>query len=304
MVGTTLVDIREHVDALAVEDGDYHVVCARTGTRPVPAEGKRFPDRSSARAAARATEQYRAALRRYDPRVPYHDVIACEVAGDGRGGPSHRACTADPAWTLSPPVVGGRPDGDRSHPRVSFCHDVAAAVFEALSAGDHDAVERGVMDAYFEHAEQLPDPDDLCLCLLESMAVELDRELPPRTQAVVLADAAARLGPIEDGEDPVRGTLERFEHLGLVDRFSRSAWSADGDDRRVIEIGLGAYALSPHDGQLPVLPVVLSLFRRSFEGPLTEVTATATADGWRLHLAVGGRERPTGLACTPIEGVG
>jgi len=46
-----------------------HLRCGRAGDRPLPAAGNRFPDRATARAAARATEQYRSALRRYDPQV-------------------------------------------------------------------------------------------------------------------------------------------------------------------------------------------------------------------------------------------
>jgi hypothetical protein len=52
MVGLTLVDIREHIEALATEGGQYYVVCGRTGDRPV--------------------------LRRYDPQVPSYDLIVCE----------------------------------------------------------------------------------------------------------------------------------------------------------------------------------------------------------------------------------
>ena len=78
MVGPTLIDIREHIEGLATEDGQYYLRCGRTGDRPVPAAGSRFPDRATARAAAGAIEQYRSALRRYDPQVPYHDLIVCE----------------------------------------------------------------------------------------------------------------------------------------------------------------------------------------------------------------------------------
>ncbi|MFC7194060.1 hypothetical protein ACFQL4_04340 [Halosimplex aquaticum] len=39
MIGTTLTDIRERIEALATEDGSYYVVCGRTGERPVPAAG-------------------------------------------------------------------------------------------------------------------------------------------------------------------------------------------------------------------------------------------------------------------------
>ena len=89
MVGPTLVDIREHVETLASDDGDYYIVCGRTGDRPVPAAGLRFDERGTARSAARATEQYRAALRRYDPKVPRYDVIVCQryERAEGRSDP-------------------------------------------------------------------------------------------------------------------------------------------------------------------------------------------------------------------------
>lgn len=78
MIGTTLGDVRDHIDALSSADGDYYLVCGRSGDRPVPAAGLRFGSRPAALAAARATEQYRRALRRYDSRLPVYDVIACQ----------------------------------------------------------------------------------------------------------------------------------------------------------------------------------------------------------------------------------
>lgn len=37
MPGPTLVELREFVEALAVEGGEYFVACGRTGDRPIPA---------------------------------------------------------------------------------------------------------------------------------------------------------------------------------------------------------------------------------------------------------------------------
>ncbi|WP_434522703.1 DUF7551 domain-containing protein [Halorubrum sp. AS12] len=88
MIGTTLLDIADHIESLAVADGEFSLVCARYGDRPVPAAGLRFDSRETARAAARATEQYRDALRRYDPQLPFYDVVVrqefveSEPAGD------------------------------------------------------------------------------------------------------------------------------------------------------------------------------------------------------------------------------
>lgn len=299
-MGTTLAKIRERIEALADDGGTFHLVCARTGERPVPADGTRFPDRVTARAAARATEQYRAALRRYDPRVPYYDVIACEEPGEAPVLPGGSSRVVESTESRSEPALAGRPPDSGSRHRIAFCHDVAAAVFEALSAGGHDAVESAVMDAYFDLAERLSDPDDLCLCLLESMAGELDHRLDARAQAVVLTDAAARLGAIEDDGDPVAATLERFQRLGLLAEFSQSSWSARSDGTRTAVVEIGAYALSPSDGRLPVLPLVLDLYRRSLEGHLTDVSATETADGWEITIELGTVERPGGIACASI----
>ena len=82
MTRPTLVDIRDRIRALASEDGEFSLVCARYGDRPVPADGLRFDSRATARAAARETERYRAALRRYDPQLPYYDVIVRQEATD------------------------------------------------------------------------------------------------------------------------------------------------------------------------------------------------------------------------------
>jgi hypothetical protein len=78
MVATPLTDIRAHIESLASESGEYYLVCARTGEQPVPAAGCRFDSRTEARAGARATEQYRAVLRKYDGRVAHSDIIVCQ----------------------------------------------------------------------------------------------------------------------------------------------------------------------------------------------------------------------------------
>ena len=80
MPDSTLADIRDRIEGLASADGRYYVTCARTGERPVPAAGHRFPSRATARAAARLAERYRATLRRYDPRTPSYDLIVCQTS--------------------------------------------------------------------------------------------------------------------------------------------------------------------------------------------------------------------------------
>ncbi|ELZ59351.1 MULTISPECIES: DUF7551 domain-containing protein [Halorubrum] len=230
MIGTTLLDIADHIESLAAADGEFSLVCARYGDRPVPAAGLRFDSRETARAAARATEQYRDALRRYDPRLPFYDVVVRqEFAGpeppstderaddarrfapplgdratdelsdrvvDGAAGGSRRG-DRDGRGSPLPRSAGDSPERGRHRDRVEFCHAAAAATFEALSAGGHDRAESAVMDAYFALAERRSDPDDLCLCLLEAMATALERHLDPETQAAVLSAAADRLSDPE-----------------------------------------------------------------------------------------------------------
>jgi hypothetical protein len=48
MIGTTLEDIRTHIEALASEDGSYYLICARYGDRPVPTAGLRFETQTTA----------------------------------------------------------------------------------------------------------------------------------------------------------------------------------------------------------------------------------------------------------------
>ena len=81
MPDSTLTDTRDRIEALASADGRYYVTCARTGDRPVPAAGHRFPNRATARTAARLTERYRAVLRRYDPQTPSYNLIVCQRPG-------------------------------------------------------------------------------------------------------------------------------------------------------------------------------------------------------------------------------
>lgn len=73
-----LADIREHLRAMAAEDGSYVLVCARTGVRPPPVADLAFADRRTASHAVLGAEEYRDRLREYDPRLPFHDLIVVE----------------------------------------------------------------------------------------------------------------------------------------------------------------------------------------------------------------------------------
>ncbi|ELZ48019.1 hypothetical protein C463_01991 [Halorubrum californiense DSM 19288] len=315
MIGTTLLDIADHIESLAVDDGEFTLVCARYGDRPVPAAGLRFDSRETARAAARATEQYRDALRRYDPELPFYDVVARQEFAEPPARPTGRdgesplfAPTADESLPdeLADRVVGNAahrrrgvdagpdeeranrrtPDGatsrGRRRDRVEFCHAAAAATFEALSAGGHDRAESAVMDAYFSRAERIADPDRLCLSLLEAMATALDRHLDPATQASVLSDAADRLSEPRErpAADPVSAAFDRLAGVGLADGYERvddpgPATEPDSSATADATVCVSGYALSPTDGRVPTLPVALELSRRDPRGRIAGVALLA-----------------------------
>jgi len=299
MVGPTLIDIREHIEGLATEDGQYYLRCGRTGDQPVPAAGTRFPDRATARAAARATEQYRSALRRYDPQVPYYDLIVCEeplqdttVAHESHSQTDRRS---EPNLT----------DSATPEPRdlVEFCHRAAGAVFETLSEAGCDGAESAVMDAYFEHAETVDDPDELCLCLLESMANELDERLSAADQAAVLADAATRLEPPSDDGDALEESLTALQQRGIIESYTRSPYSVDLDDGAgSVVVTISGYALSARNDRLPVLPLTLDLYRHRTERPPQSIQVAAMDGGWQLTFVLADTEGQNRLVTAPIEG--
>jgi hypothetical protein len=305
MVGTTLAEIKTHIETLAAEGGEYFVRCGRTGDRPVPISGLRFDGRTSARSAARAAEQYRTALRRYDPQVPYYDLIVCQHADPPVRDPGEcpqPGSQKETRQALSEPVVVERRSDPERRRLVEFCHSAAAAVFETLSDDGYDGVESAVMDAYFDLAETIPDPDDLCLCLLESMALELDDRLSPAEQAEVLAGAATRLPPTEAATRPVSATLSSLEERGLLGGYTRSPWSVELDDgTRSTVVRLSEYALVPRDGRLPVLPIVLEVYRQQPDWLPSSTRVVDVDDGWRLTLVLARDIEPSGLASAPIE---
>jgi hypothetical protein len=299
MIGGTLAELRTRIDALASADGAYYLVCGRTGDRPVPAAGARFADREAARTAARAVERYRAHLRRYDPRYPHLDVIVCQ----DDGATEDATVTPDPdAWTLSTPVLDGATVQPSNRDLVEFCHRVAAAVFETLSDAGHDAAERAITSDYAAVADTVADPDDLCLYLLERLAATLDRRLPPSAQVTVLSDAATRLSPVESDGDPLSETLGSLQQCGLVGAYRQSPWAADLDTgARSVDVHLTEYALSPRRGRLPVLPLVVGLYRRRPDRPPSSLRAVGDGDGWRIRLALDADAEPNGLVSAPIR---
>jgi len=305
MVGTTLNELRTRIETLASDGGEYVVRCARTGERPVPVDGLHFDDRTGAQEAARAAEQYRAVLRRYDPQVRYYDPIVCEDTESvgSASGPRPRSISdsRDPTTEgLSEPVVTGSEPGRRR--LVEFCHSAATAVFETLSEEGYGEVESAVMDAYVEVAERRPDHDDLCLCLLERMALELDARVQPEDQAAVVARAAGLLAPADTADRPVSATLATLEDRGLLGGYTQSPWFVERrDGTRYIVVQISEYALAPRDGRLPVLPIALELYRHRPNWLPSSLRVGDVDDGWQLTLTPADETAPSGLATAVIE---
>jgi hypothetical protein len=304
MVGTTLREIRQHIERLASDDGAYYVVCARSGERPVPVAGQRFATRPDAADAAQATEQYRAALRRYDPRLPFYDPIVCQA----RAADANESSTANGDRRQSNRRVanaGGQSQNGRAKrgrddsPLISFCHDVSGAVFEALSARDHDDAERAIMETYLAAAEATTDRDTLCLVLLETMASELECHFDAVERTRVLQAAAANLSPVDSADDPVATSLEFLDSLSLIRAYgvTRDSSDATGD---AWTVSLRGYAIECGERRFPTLPIGIDILRRTAtptaELGVTNVTALGDGD-WQFVLT-NGEEATGGLVCT------
>jgi hypothetical protein len=300
MIGTTLGDIRDHIESLANEDGRYYVACTRTGCRPVPADELAFESRASARAAAQATEQYRAALRRYDPQVSYRDIIVREELpgweaskGTTNGGPRARDLPAAP------------PESERTD-AIEFCHTVASVVFEAIAGSTHVDLQDAIMDTYLKAAEAVESPDELCLRLLESIATELDGRLTPDEQASVLREAAANL-PTDDSEvlapEPLAETLDSLASVGLVDDYRIERCSASSGASRSWTVRIEGYSLDGTPGRVVTLPLVVHLFDRLATRSVTISGAERVAGSasWRLSIEMNTAGRVSGLVCVPTE---
>lgn len=302
MVGVTLTGLRERIDDFAADTGDYYVACGRTGDRPIPITDKRFSDRTAARRAADAAEQYRAALRRYDPQVPHYDLIVCQASSRSATAPGHTCPDpTDARWALSEPVLTDAEERRREQ-MIERCHRVAAATFEALSDCGYRGVERAVMDRYTEVAESLPTPDGLCVCLLESMAEALSDRLDGAEQAAVLARAADRLQPRASNGGPVTAAFAGLQDCGVVGEFSPPTGDSVGQPTaQVVGVRFSGYVLSPRRDRLPVLPIVVALFGRLPERPPRQVWIEPDDDGWRLGVAFVRDTDPGELVNAPIR---
>jgi hypothetical protein len=285
MIGTTLSDLRRHIESLAKPGGAYRLCCARTGDQRVPVDGLAFEGRETARAAIRCAAQYRAALRRYDPQVPVCDLIAVKCPGLStharRTLPAESAC-ADPG----PGEGGGCLPGGST---IGFCHSVAGVVFEAIADSPHAVLQDAIMDEYFEAAESVDGANELCLQLLRSIAVELAERLDAEETLRVLRAAGERMstesGP--DADDPVESILGRLRSVGMLRSYSVSAPTVDIDESaRRWQVELDGYVLADDaDDRLVTLPVVIALFERASVRAVAITDAARTAAGtWRLTM--------------------
>lgn len=300
MLGTTLSDIRAHIESLATGTGTYHLRCARSGERPVPCTGLRFESRADARAAARATEQYRKALRRYDPQLPYHDIIVSQTAHaaetPARRDPTEAIDAGQPSRSARPAVPGG---GDEA--LVEFCHRVAGAVLEALSDAGFDEVESAVMETYLRLAETVPTRNALCLRLLESIATTFAERLPPEDQRRLLSEAASRLPSkaVADPAQAVDSSLDTLLERGLIGGYTHADQGSQAEGATTTVVRVSEYALSATGDRLPVLPLVLELYRTKCGHPSTS-DLTALDGGWEIEITLTERPDGGGLANAPI----
>lgn len=262
MIGTTLRDLRDHIESLASPTGRYYLVCGRTGDRPVPADGLYFDCRATARAAATATDRYRTALRRYDPQLPCHDVIVSERADTVRSPddpqyPTFGSVDADTVADPTPPK-----DEDRSP--IDFCHTVAGVVFETIADSPHTGLENAIMDRYLALAETVDHPDECCLRLIEALACELDSRLPADQQADLLRAAATELpqpSTPEPSGDPLEAALSALQSVALLQDYTVESQSASCA-ATTWEVTLDDYLLVSETDRVVTLPLVVELFRR------------------------------------------
>lgn len=334
MVGRTLHEIRAEIERLADGDGRYCLVCARTGERPYPVADRRFGSRSDAADAALLAERYRAALRRYDPRVRCYDLVACEAPAllrepfaDGDAAGVDRADNgSDPEATArsgaaagdaahpgrppdwlgsgrSPYRFGGRDGRTGGEARIEFCHRTAGAVFETLQSTGHADVETAVMDAYVEAAETVRDPDDLCLRLLDRMAAELDDRLTATEQATVLSAAAARLPlPQFSGRDALVAVFDRLAAVGLLTEYDATPWSTTAESPgRSRTVRVSDYALQSPESTVVTLPITVAYLRRRPEARLSVLPATRLDGGaWEVTVSTAPDANPAGLTRVPF----
>lgn len=309
MVGTTLVEIRDHIETLSATDGEFLIRCGRTGDQPVPVHGLRFEKRSTARSAAHAASQYRIALRQYDPQLAYYELIVCQETARVTEPRLERCSLVGSqqvkTQTRSDSALNHKRDKQHCSRLVEFCHTAAATVFETLSKCGYDTVENAVMDTYFEFGETVGNPNELCLCILESMSSELDQHLSHADHNKVIKAAAQPESP-PNNQSPLDTALTSLRRQEVITRCTHSPKSTiiDADDGVGIAIvQVSGYVLSAQDDHLPVLPLTHELCRHCTEELPQSVQVTAVDDGWQLMFTLTNKRNQDGLIRSPIDGV-
>jgi len=103
-----LETLHRRIDALTDADGEYAVVCPRSGKRPVPVRAASFGAPADAEAAADLVVEYRDLLREVDPHLERIPVVAREAGAD----PLTLADADRDASSAGPVVLSGDREGE------------------------------------------------------------------------------------------------------------------------------------------------------------------------------------------------
>jgi hypothetical protein len=87
---------------------------------------------------------------------------------------------------------------------------------------------------------------------------------------------------------------------GLIGAYRYSPVGVDRETgSRTVQVECSTYALREQDGRLPVLPIVLELFRRA-ACPPTAVDVGSIGEGWRMTFELSPEATANGLATAPV----
>lgn len=231
-----------------------------------------------------------------------YDIVACEVVEQrpaaGRPGNASAIPEAEGgagASDTTAPSTPAEPDAGAptATSAIDFCHTVAGVVFESIADSTHTALQDAIMDRYLASAEEVDEPNDLCVRLLQSIADELTARLDADEVAEVLRGAGGRMpGADLEDTDPVERVLADLESIGMVGSYSVSAPTVDIDaETREWEIELRRCTLADDD-RVVTVPVVVAIFRRASVRSLSVKPVESGDSGtWRLAVTA---NRPGG----------
>lgn len=122
----SLEDLHRQIEDITAPDGDFAVVCPRSGKCPVPVRGQSFPSADAAEEAVDLVREYRTLLREVDPHLENIPIVATERA-------------ADPL-ALETSEPDGRPDdGRRRQSRLGRAVPAADSPRTVTLSGEGDA---------------------------------------------------------------------------------------------------------------------------------------------------------------------